>query len=409
MKADSKTRPLGWLRTPLGLASVVGCVLAIVGFMLGYFLRAPLDDLKDTDEQTVTGLAKVEERALTSDTTIGGNVRRGKTSDITLQAGEGEQVVTRVEVSKGDVLNSGQLIAIVSGRPIFAVSTEFPLYRNLDLGDSGDDVRELNSLLNSLGKASARSENFTQSTRDGIAQLYSGYDLKAPSSGQDEVKEAQAAYDDAKSGSEVDDEERQTLLEQLDSAKAKAGVQFRLSDFYFLPSGSPNIEKIVKRGSVIDSEEPVLGTVRSGESTVKARVDLSQAEKFETGTEVTVSTTDNTISQEMFTVKEISDFKEASGEDDKIPPGYDVTFESEDDFPDELQDAAAVSITLAGDDSDKSTAIPLVGLREDPEGNYVLLPGADEKCRVSTGEEASGWIEISSDCVTVGDKIVVGP
>ena len=67
-------------------------------------------------------------------------------------------MVTRVEVSKGDVLNSGQLIAIVSGRPIFAVSTEFPLYRNLDLGDSGDDVRELNSLLSNLGKASARFE-----------------------------------------------------------------------------------------------------------------------------------------------------------------------------------------------------------------------------------------------------------
>jgi hypothetical protein len=409
MKAESTTRSLAWLRTPLGLASVVGCVLAVVGFMLGYLLRAPLDDVNAADEQSVTGLAKVEERALTSDTTIGGNVRRGKTSDIALKAGDGDQVVTRVEVSKGDVLTSGQLIAIVSGRPVFAVRTEFPLYRNLDLGDSGDDVRELNALLSSLGKASAGSATFTQSTRDGIVQLYSSYDLEAPQSGQDDVKDAQAAYDEAESDPEVDDEARQKLQEQLESAKAKAGAQFRLSDFYFLPSGSPIVEKIAGRGSVIDSEEPVLGTVRSGESVVKARVDLSQAEKFEKGTEVTVSTTDNTVSQKTFTVKEVSKFKEASGEDDKIPPGYDVTIEAEDDFPDELQDAAAVSITLAADGSDKSIAIPLVGLREDPEGTYVLLPGADEKCRVTTGEEASGWIEISSDCVDVGDKIVVGP
>ena len=53
------------MKTPLGLASIVGFVLAIVGFLLGYALRAPLDKLQDSEQQIVTGVATVEERALT--------------------------------------------------------------------------------------------------------------------------------------------------------------------------------------------------------------------------------------------------------------------------------------------------------------------------------------------------------
>lgn len=398
-----------WLKTPLGLAATVGCVLAIVGFLLGYTLRVPLDALHDTEQHSVTGLATVEDRALTQDTTIGGNVRRGKTIDITLQATDGEQVVTRVEVSQGDVVKSGQMLALVSGRPVIAVRTEFPLYRDLAVGDSGDDAQELNSMLSNLGKASAGSDTFTQATGNGIAQLYADYGLTAPSSGQGEVNEAQDAYDEARTDSETDEVQLQALREQLDTAKAESGTRFRLSDFYFLPAGEPTVEAISAKGAVLDSEDSVLGTLRSGKNVVTARVDLSKADTYQTGADVTVSTTDGEGTEAAFTVGEVSDFKEGDDGDGQTPPGYDVTFEAVDAFPDEFEDDAAVSITAENADADRSTAIPLVGLREDPDGNYVLIPGADEKCRVSTGEQAAGWIGITSDCVAVGDQIVVGP
>lgn len=397
------------MKTPLGLASIVGFVLAIVGFLLGYALRAPLDKLQDSEQQIVTGVATVEERALTQDTTVAGNVRRGRTTDITLHASEGNQVVTRVEVAQGDVVKSGKMLALVSGRPVIAVRTEFPLYRDLSLGNSGDDVRELNALLSNLGKASAGSDAFTKSTSDGLAQLYSELGLKAPTSGQDVINEAQEAYDEAMAQPDADIDHVRSLREKLDAAKAESGSRFRLSDFYFLPAGKPTLEKIAAKGSVIDPEDPVLGTLRSGANVVSARVDVSKADVYKTGTEVSVSTTDGTSTTAVFSVKDVSAFKEGDDGETSIPPGYDVTFTAVDAFPREFEDDAAVSITAKGTGAEKQTAIPLVGLREDAEGNYVLIPGAEEKCRVSIGEQAAGWVGITSDCVAPGDNIVVGP
>ncbi|OZG69172.1 peptidoglycan-binding domain-containing protein [Bifidobacterium eulemuris] len=72
----------------------------------------------------------------------------------------------------GQGLVSGKAAFAVNGRAIIALSTSTPLYRNLKIGDSGEDVRAVNNELNRLGyNSQPESDLFQWSTSDGWRQL----------------------------------------------------------------------------------------------------------------------------------------------------------------------------------------------------------------------------------------------
>jgi len=60
-------------------------------------------------------------------------------------------VVTSVELTKGDVVTSGRLVATVNGSGVIALATQQPMYRDLALGSSGPDVVGLSIALRELG------------------------------------------------------------------------------------------------------------------------------------------------------------------------------------------------------------------------------------------------------------------
>ncbi|KAB7791486.1 hypothetical protein [Bifidobacterium leontopitheci] len=72
----------------------------------------------------------------------------------------------------GDGLTSGRRAYGVDGRPVVALATASPMYRDLKTGDKGDDVLALNNELSRIGyTASAGSNTFTWYTGRGVAQL----------------------------------------------------------------------------------------------------------------------------------------------------------------------------------------------------------------------------------------------
>lgn len=74
--------------------------------------------------------------------------------------------------SSADGLNSGKAAFRVADRTVVALATASPLFRDLAVGDQGEDVRALNDELNRLGyRASAGSNWFTAATAAGWKQL----------------------------------------------------------------------------------------------------------------------------------------------------------------------------------------------------------------------------------------------
>lgn len=69
-------------------------------------------------------------------------------------------------------LESGHAALRVNDRVVVALNTATPLYRDLNVGDVGDDVRALNNELNRLGlNAVPDSDTYEWATSDGVRQL----------------------------------------------------------------------------------------------------------------------------------------------------------------------------------------------------------------------------------------------
>lgn len=88
------------------------------------------------------------------------------------QLGDGPLVVTEVGVEPGDVVETGTLLAQVSGHPLVAVVTEVPLYRDLALGDVGDDVERLEAALVEAGLLAEADAVFDADTAAAMVELY---------------------------------------------------------------------------------------------------------------------------------------------------------------------------------------------------------------------------------------------
>jgi peptidoglycan hydrolase-like protein with peptidoglycan-binding domain len=84
----------------------------------------------------------------------------GRTVQLTLETRAARQVsspvsgiLTKVACHPADKLISGQLVASVDGRPVIGLATSVPLWRDLEKGDTGDDVLGLQRELARLGYA----------------------------------------------------------------------------------------------------------------------------------------------------------------------------------------------------------------------------------------------------------------
>jgi peptidoglycan hydrolase-like protein with peptidoglycan-binding domain len=96
----------------------------------------------------------VEKRKLESTLTIAGDIQRVSPAVVRLAGNVGgggdRQVVTRLPAVDTEVAE-GSVLLEVSGRPVFAMRGELPMYRQLVPGSTGPDVAQLETALNTLG------------------------------------------------------------------------------------------------------------------------------------------------------------------------------------------------------------------------------------------------------------------
>lgn len=128
---------------------------------------------------------RAQEMVVRSTLTLAGSVSGGTTVNVPPPQllGNMTPVVTRVAVKRNGRVSGGTLIADVSGRPVFVLPGNFPMYRPLTEGMTGPDVAEFQAGLIKAGYGvSDATGKFGESTAAALRDLYAAYGYTMTSS-----------------------------------------------------------------------------------------------------------------------------------------------------------------------------------------------------------------------------------
>ena len=92
-----------------------------------------------------------------------------------------QPIVTRIFRHRGSTVGQGSVLLEVAGQPFFVLQGTVPAYRNLEPGETGPDVAELQDDLESLGYSTGAdaSGSFGRGTSAGGRRLLQGHRLHA--------------------------------------------------------------------------------------------------------------------------------------------------------------------------------------------------------------------------------------
>ncbi len=196
------------------------------------------------------------------------------------EIGASTLVITSIRKPVGSVVNSGDVVASVSGRPLFILQGAVPAYRNLAPGESGSDVAELQVALSRLGYSigSDAAGSFGPGTEAAVSHYYQhiGYapavagseaaiiaaeaavkaDLRNISALQSQLNggASSAAGSSGNSGagslsSQLSTSQQQLSLDEanLNSLQATSGPMVPLAELVFLPHTPAKVVAIAGR------------------------------------------------------------------------------------------------------------------------------------------------------------------
>ncbi|MFI1650486.1 peptidoglycan-binding protein [Streptomyces avidinii] len=163
------------------LAVVGGAALMAVGGLLATTLvKSPAQVAAEAGPPAQGALtAEVERRVLAQTVVMRGTVAADQSVAVSPQGirsgeGAGAAVVTKLPLKAGEPVTAGQLIAEVSGRPVFTLHGAQPMYRDLRPGATGDDVTQLQRALQELGHGTGADAKglFGAGTKAALAARY---------------------------------------------------------------------------------------------------------------------------------------------------------------------------------------------------------------------------------------------
>ena len=182
-------------RRRLFLAVVVCAVLfGTGGFVLGQQLESPEDARAEVAAPERSLIAvPVEAVALSNDVVVRGDAEFEGAVDLELDVtlGDGTSRVVTGRVPDVDaVVEEGDVVIEVSGRPVFVLEGALPAFREFKPGLEGDDVLQLEQALARLGFLNVTPDDlYGTATEEAVQAMYeaAGYEARAAN----EVEEAQ--------------------------------------------------------------------------------------------------------------------------------------------------------------------------------------------------------------------------
>ncbi len=184
-------------RVILAVVAVVAVVAAGLGWVAGQQIRSP-GEIAASAEPPEPSLITVpiEMRTLSQSVVVRGTITPSDETELIVASTEGESVITGLPRQTGDLIEEGDVLIEVAGRPIIALEGELPAFRNLIPGLEGPDVEQLEEALVRLGyDPGTVDESYTATTAAAVAALYRDRGYQAPSS--DDGEAALDAAEDA--------------------------------------------------------------------------------------------------------------------------------------------------------------------------------------------------------------------
>lgn len=173
----------GWLSSPpetgrrrrwwlFGL--VVMMAVAGGGFVVGSRVQSPEQAASNAAQPDASWItAPVEYRVLSQTVITRGDVRPQVAVAVGVPSSvEGSPVLTGVAVTVGEEMSEGARLVEVSGRPVFVLEGDVPVYRSLRPAMTGADVVQLQEALTRLGFTPDTNGVYGEATKAAVAEFY---------------------------------------------------------------------------------------------------------------------------------------------------------------------------------------------------------------------------------------------
>lgn len=186
----------------LGAALATVVLAAAAGWVAGRQIRSPAEIAARTAPPPPSLITvPVDKQRLTSDVTARGTVRFGSPMSVALPvsalkaAKAGASSVVTAAPAPGATIGEGAAAMAISGRPVLVLQGAVPMHRDLAIGISGDDVRQLEEGLVRLGfNPGAVDGAYDASTATAVAAWFSasGWEPFGPTDEQRQLARARA-------------------------------------------------------------------------------------------------------------------------------------------------------------------------------------------------------------------------
>ncbi|WP_282701118.1 peptidoglycan-binding protein [Streptomyces sp. CC219B] len=430
-------------------------LLAAAGFAASQVIKSPAQAAADTKPPAADVLtAPVERRVLKETVVLRGTVAAGQSVTVTPAVGGGESaaepVVTKLPVNAGGTVRAGQLLLEVSGRPVFVLKGELPVYRDLKPGAKGDDVAQVQQALRDLGHGTGNdvSGTFGAGTKAALQAFYAGlgYDprpavdddgeaVEAAEQGvraaERALEQAQSAAETAEEGQEQDgedgedttggagnaeaertiewaQEDLQTARQALTEAQAAAGPMLPAGEVVFLPGFPARVDSV---SATIGAR--VTGgvmTVSAGKLVVRGYLQERQKGLVRAGqrVEILAERSGTTVPGEVRSVAKTLDAGQeqggtsANGTDGErapaAPQGYPVVVEPGKPLDPALAGQEVRLTVEAGSTAGKALVVPVTAVSVGSDGKSVVTVvaagGTQRRVPVRAGTQGDGYVEV---------------
>lgn len=340
----------------------VGIAFVVVGLAIGSFVAGRLTSppIRDTIEQAQAPIpvdAEVELRVVDSRASYVATVQDPASIETPVTA---TGVVVRTVLAPGQQIAPGALLGVVEGQPLFALPEPLALYRDLNRGDEGDDVLTLQRSLAAAGYVVEPSGMVGNQTLRAVSSMF-----------------------------------RDAGFDPLEY------IPFR--QLVPLPS-DVTVTDAAAVGSVVSADHPLFRAQR-GAPNITMMIDSVAASDLATGQ--TMSANIGGVTADVV-VTGIGSFVEPTTES---AGGREIVLQPAD--PAIVLDPGTQVTVYGPGESEEVLAVPLVAVRQDNDGTYVLRETTVDGKKVHTRasvevlRSGAGWAAIAEGELAVGEKVRV--
>lgn len=304
-------------RVVIGVA-VLAAVLSLAGLVVSTRVKSPAQRAAELGPPPASLLtAAVEQKVLRSTVVLRGTVVPVGTIAVApgAAAGTSASIVTATPKAAGARLAAGDVIAQVSGRPVFVLPGRLPAYRDMRPGARGADIVQLQRALAGLGYPSPdEAGTYGSGTKQAVRAFYEarGFDARTveDADGTGSLEAAQSAVTQARRKLAADSAavagttgparaaaQQQVRYDREDLAAAEAalsrlaarsGAEVPMAEVVFVPALPATVGRLNARvGTALTGSTPLL-TINTGGSAVRAMIPSGQQQLVKPGRQVRI-------------------------------------------------------------------------------------------------------------------------